>query len=83
MWGNRLWRILLPIPLVFPTFIGAAAFIRTMNPGGLMNRMLDGFGIETVIEMRGFSALGWFSPYFVIHMCTFQLLRVYGNFHNR
>ena len=54
LWGNRLWRILLPIPLVFPTFIGAAAFIRTMNPGGLMNRMLDGFGIETVIEMRGF-----------------------------
>ena len=33
--GNRIWRIVLPIPLVFPTFIGAAAFIRTMNPGGL------------------------------------------------
>ena len=54
LWGNRLWRVLLPIPLVFPTFIGAAAFIRTMNPGGLMNRMLDGFGVESVIEMRGF-----------------------------
>ena len=54
LWGNRLWRILLPIPLVFPTFIGAAAFIRTMNPGGLMNRMLEGAGIGTVVEMRGF-----------------------------
>tara|TARA_B100000686_G_scaffold353164_1_gene457702 strand:- start:413 stop:2017 length:1605 start_codon:yes stop_codon:yes gene_type:complete len=54
LYGDRLWRVLLPIPLVFPTFIGAAAFIRTMNPGGLMNRMLDGIGVETVIEMRGF-----------------------------
>ncbi|MEC9113205.1 MAG: hypothetical protein VX650_02400, partial [Actinomycetota bacterium] len=27
---RRLWRVLLPIPLVFPTFIGAAAFIRTL-----------------------------------------------------
>ena len=46
--GNRIWRVVLPIPLVFPTFIGAAAFIRTMNPGGLANRMLSGLGIETV-----------------------------------
>ena len=52
--GNRIWRVVLPIPLVFPTFIGAAAFIRTMNPGGLANRMLSGLGIETVVEMRGF-----------------------------
>ena len=54
LFGKRIWRIVLPIPLVFPTFIGAAAFIRTMNPGGLANRILSEFGIETVIEMRGF-----------------------------
>ena len=58
LFGNRLWRILLPIPLVFPTFIGAAAFIRTMNPGGLINRMLGGIGIDTIVEMRGFFG-GW------------------------
>ena len=52
--GRKIWRFILPVPLVFPTFIGAAAFIRTMNPGGLINRMLSGVGIEPAIEMRGF-----------------------------
>jgi iron(III) transport system permease protein len=50
---RRLWRMLLPIPLVFPTFIGAAAFIRTLNPGGLANDLLDGIGIERTFELRG------------------------------
>ncbi|MED5362082.1 MAG: iron ABC transporter permease, partial [Actinomycetota bacterium] len=31
---RKLWRALLPVPLVFPTFIGAAAFIRALSPGG-------------------------------------------------
>ena len=34
--ARRLWRVLLPLPLVYPTFVGAAAFIRTLNPGGLL-----------------------------------------------
>jgi len=43
----------LPIPLVFPTFIGAAAFIRTLNPGGLANDVLANLGIERTLELRG------------------------------
>ncbi len=50
---RRLWRTLLPIPLVFPTFIGAAAFIRTLNPGGLANDLLNSIGIERTFELRG------------------------------
>ncbi|MGI9598964.1 MAG: ABC transporter permease [Acidimicrobiales bacterium] len=50
----RLWRILLPLPLVFPTFIGAAALIRTFNPGGLANDVLANVGIERTPELRGF-----------------------------
>jgi len=50
---RRLWRTLLPIPLVFPTFIGAAAFIRTLNPGGLANDVLNSIGIERTFELRG------------------------------
>ena len=30
--GRRIWRVLLPLPLAYPTFVGAAAFIRTLNP---------------------------------------------------
>jgi iron(III) transport system permease protein len=49
----RTWRVLLPLPLIFPTFIGAAAFIRTLNPGGLANDILSDFGVDQTPEMRG------------------------------
>jgi len=51
---SRLWRILLPLPLVFPTFVGAAAFIHTLNPGGLANDLLAGIGVDRTPELRGF-----------------------------
>jgi iron(III) transport system permease protein len=50
----RFWRIVLPLPLVFPTFIGAAAFIRALNPGGLANDLLENVGIGETFELRGF-----------------------------
>ena len=51
---SRLWRVLLPLPLVFPTFVGAAAFIHTLNPGGLANDLLAGIGVDRTPELRGF-----------------------------
>ncbi len=51
----RLWRVLLPLPLVFPTFVGAAAFIHSLNPGGLANDLLSGIGIDRTPELRGFN----------------------------
>lgn len=51
---RRFWRTILPIPLVFPTFIGAAAFIRTLNPGGLVNDLLEQVGVAETFELRGF-----------------------------
>ena len=50
---RRLWRVVLPLPLVFPTFIGAAAFIRSLNPGGLAYDVLDTVGINDPPELRG------------------------------
>ena len=44
---------MLPLPLVFPTFIGAAAFIRTLNPGGLASGLLAEIGIDATFELRG------------------------------
>jgi iron(III) transport system permease protein len=55
----KFWRVVLPIPLVFPTFIGAAALIRTFNPGGLANDMLATIGIEQILELRGLLG-AWF-----------------------
>ena len=51
---RRLWRVLLPLPLVFPTFVGAAAFIHTLNPGGLANDLLAVIGVDRTVELRGF-----------------------------
>lgn len=63
---RRLWRMLLPIPLVFPTFIGAAAFIRTLNPGGLANDLLTKIGISETLELRGL-----FGAWLVLTLFTF------------
>jgi iron(III) transport system permease protein len=57
--GARFWRVVLPVPLVFPTFIGAAALIRTMNPGGLANDLLLTVGIDRTPEVRGLLG-AWF-----------------------
>lgn len=63
---RRFWRSILPIPLVFPTFIGAAAFIRTLNPGGLANDALERFGIAETFELRGF-----FGAWLVLTLFTY------------
>ena len=62
----KLWRIVLPIPLVFPTFIGAAAFIRSLNPGGLANDFLSNVGVERTVELRGF-----FGAWLVLSVFTY------------
>ncbi|MCH7788353.1 MAG: iron ABC transporter permease [Acidobacteria bacterium] len=62
----QMWRVLLPLPLVFPTFIGAAAFIRTLNPGGLGNDVLSDFGVDQTPELSGF-----FGAWLVLTLFTF------------
>lgn len=64
--GRRLWALLAPLPLVFPTFIGAAAFIRTLNPGGLLNRTLETIGIDFTYQLRGF-----FGAWLVLTLFTY------------
>ena len=38
--GARLWRVLLPLPLVVPSFIGAFTLLAAFAPGGLLDRLL-------------------------------------------
>ena len=63
---RRFWRIVLPIPLVFPTFIGAAAFIRTLAPGGLAADFLANVGVDDTIRLRGF-----FGAWLVLTLFTY------------
>ena len=63
--GRKFWRTVLPIPLVFPTFIGAAAFRRTLNPGGLANGVLEAVGLD------GFELRGLFGAWLVLTLFTY------------
>jgi iron(III) transport system permease protein len=44
--GRRLWRLVLPLPLVIPSFIGAFALIAAFAPGGMV-------GVTRLPDVRG------------------------------
>jgi iron(III) transport system permease protein len=48
---RRAWALILPLPLVIPSFIGAFALIAAFSPGGLLEEAL---GISGLPEVRGF-----------------------------
>ena len=52
--GRRLWRVLAPLPLVFPSFVGAAALLAGFATGGLVEEMLAPIGIDSLPDLRGF-----------------------------
>lgn len=64
--GKRLWRLLLPLPLVIPSFIGAFVMISTFAPGGLVESLLSPFGVERLPSIRGF-----FGAFFVLTLFTY------------
>lgn len=43
---RRLWSVLTPLPLVFPSFVGALALVAAVSPGGLLEAPLGWLGIE-------------------------------------
>jgi iron(III) transport system permease protein len=53
--GRRVIRLLLPLPLVLPSFIGAFALIAAFAPGGLLERVLSPIGVSGLPEVRGFA----------------------------
>lgn len=43
--GRRLWRVVAPLPLVFPSFVGAAALLAAFAPGGMVDRLAEPLGL--------------------------------------
>ena len=55
--GRRFWRIVAPLPLVFPSFVGAFCFLAAFTEGGLADDyLLRPLGIESQWRIEGF---GW------------------------
>ena len=54
--GRRAWRVVVPLPLVIPSFVGAFTLIAAFAPGGLVETFL-GFDHLPRVEGFGFAAL--------------------------
>ncbi|MFC5367071.1 ABC transporter permease [Salinirubrum litoreum] len=50
----RVWTILVSLPLVIPSYIGAFAFVSALGPRGTFQRALAPFGVESLPEIYGF-----------------------------
>lgn len=54
--GRSLWRVLLPLPLVIPSFIGAFAFVAAFATGGLVQQVLAPVAEVRMPQVRGYPA---------------------------
>lgn len=64
-----LWRVLAPLPLVFPSFVGAIALITAFAPGGLLESMLEPLGFDQLPTIEGFRG-----SWFVLTLFTYPLV---------
>jgi iron(III) transport system permease protein len=48
--GRHVWRVVLPLPLVIPSFLGAAALLNAFNTGGLLDELM---GVRPLPNLRG------------------------------
>ncbi len=60
------WRIICPLPLVFPSFVVATAFLSAYAPGGMIQELLIPLGFREFSRIEGF-----FGSLFVFIFFTF------------
>jgi iron(III) transport system permease protein len=53
---RRAWRVVLMLPLVLPSFVGAGAFIAGLAPDGVIHTALEFIGITPPRRFRGLGA---------------------------
>lgn len=53
--GRRIWAVLVSLPLVIPSYVGAFALIAAFGPRGMLQQVLEGpLGIERLPDISGF-----------------------------
>jgi iron(III) transport system permease protein len=52
--GRGLLRVLLPLPLVIPSFVGAFVLVAAFAPGGLLEAALEPLGVDRLPAIKGF-----------------------------
>jgi iron(III) transport system permease protein len=53
--SRRVFAVLLPLPLVIPSFMGAFTLLAAFAPGGVLASMLSPIGIEEMPGLHGFA----------------------------
>jgi iron(III) transport system permease protein len=53
--GRRVWAVVLPLPLVIPSFVAAIALIAAFAPGGLAEGILRPLGLPRAPLVQGFT----------------------------
>lgn len=56
LFGVRLWRALVPLPLVLPSFVGALALVSATSPQGLLGAALSAVGVDGPFRVQGYWA---------------------------
>jgi ABC-type Fe3+ transport system permease subunit len=57
--GRRIWSVLLALPLVIPTYVGAYALISMMGPRGIVQGWLAPLGVEQLPSIYGLVGATW------------------------
>ena len=73
--GRRLWTILLILPVVIPTYVGAFAFIAAVGEKGALQSILESlFGVERLPSIYGFWG-AWLSVTFFTYPYVYLSVR--------
>ena len=57
--GQRFWSVLLALPLVIPTYVGAYALVGMMGPRGMLQSWLEPLGVERLPSIYGLPGAVW------------------------
>lgn len=60
IYGRKILSILAPLPLAFPSFVGAVALILGFSKGGLVEKISSSIGIESLPSIQGYWG-AWFA----------------------
>lgn len=68
---RRVFAVLVPLPLVFPSFVGALALRASVSPGGLLESVLAPFGVDRLPQVNGL-----FGSWLVLTLFTYPYVQL-------
>jgi iron(III) transport system permease protein len=77
--GSSMWRTLLAMPLVIPSYVGALVIVAALGPKGIVQSLLEPFGVERLPSIYGL-----FGSWLTLTLFTFPyvFLPVAASFRN-